>query len=194
MAAKFSWRTRRPMAILVLAGAIAILALCLFLRSSSNAQSQGKALASSLEGEDSRAVQAMIWPKEIAVLGMTNDQVYQVIRQVFAPEFRSLGVDFGSFRQFGGGHEWYDISHGTMEGHSITVILGLFQVKPGQYDTTLTYLYLTLDHAELDVDRRLGTHKAVQIRHQRNAKLKALGMPGLCDSRDWSVTPWPHQG
>lgn len=156
----------------------------------SNAQAAGQSLAADLQDEDSRAVQAMIWPKEPATLGMTHEQVYQVIRQVFAPEFRSLGVDIGTMRQLGGGHEWYGISQASVDGRKFNVILGFFQIKPGQYRTTLTYLYLTLDHAEVQKDQELGAHNAVAIRAQRNAKLKALGMPGLCDVRDWSVSPW----
>lgn len=181
---------RNPLVIGIFAIAVVMIASAMWIvtRPPSNARDAGESLGSALQDGDVSRLQSMLWPKETQALHMSQKQVHDVLREVFCPEFQKLGVDVSHMKQTGGGHEWYAITDGHVSGARITVILGLLQLQANQYTTTLTDIYLSLDHAEVAADQKLGTHNAVQIRMDRNAKLAENGMPGLCDARDLSVS------
>ncbi|HLK17067.1 MAG TPA: hypothetical protein VKT78_19840 [Fimbriimonadaceae bacterium] len=123
---------------------------------------------------------------------MNASQVEACLREVICPEYRNLGINPDELKPVGAGHEWYGLATGGPADARVQVIIGLYQVEPRRFCTTLSSLCLGLEHAQRAIARKQGRPDDFWTQKQhRDLALARLGMSGLCDMRSLEVAKWP---
>jgi len=146
-----------------------------------------------LESGNPKDISRFLLPAEQKALGISQAQIEQILIEVIAPAYRSLSVRPKETFYRAGSYEKFFTAPCRVGKVNAYFTLGLYELSPGEFHTSLTYLYTGIILAELEVGKRSGTEKDVEkVQRDRIAKLKTLGMRGRYDFNEDRVIEWSH--
>jgi hypothetical protein len=184
-------KSMRKFAFTTLAVVPFVLAIWFWQRPPANATEAGLQFANSLQQNHPDGILKHLLPKEKDALSLSDDQARSILAQVIMPAFQKLKVRTQEMRLMDGDYEMYLMGPCGPKEAEAQFYLGILELKPHEYQTSLTNLYLGIKVAESRIAKKQG--KEIQARttqQERMQTLAKLGMVGVYDFHNGTVTKW----
>lgn len=154
--------------------------------------SAAEEIVSALESGDGKRLYGFLLPEEQNALGLSQSQSERILTDVLAPAYRKLNVKMREKQFLSGSYEKFFRVPCRPNGTDATFTIALFELSPRNFQTSISYIYLGIQNAELEAAKKDGKSKQAWILQQdRVAELKKLGLNGLYNFKMNLVEKWP---